>query len=141
MAKPISTTCFSFGPSICYVISCSKEMNFLPIAAIGLKFRGWVAGTKWTLTVPHIGGQIHRGCVVEGGGARAPPTTIPCYISKKAGSIEYVQILHAGSLTLRHMFCTLQVRIATAHAHNIFLLYLCIKTVKKSTFCLWQLSG
>ena len=25
------------------------------MAAIGLKFGGWVAGTKWTRTVPHIG--------------------------------------------------------------------------------------
>ena len=25
------------------------------MSAIGLKFGGWVAGTKWTRTVPHIG--------------------------------------------------------------------------------------
>ena len=55
---------------------------------MGLKFRGWVAGTKWTRTVPHIGVRPIGGAWWRGV-ARAPPTTIPCYISKKAGSIEY----------------------------------------------------
>ena len=90
--KPISTTRFSFSPSICYVPkSDSKKSTFYPIAAIGLKFGGWVAGTKWTRTIPHIGGQTHR----RGGGGKwhvhhLPINhPIPCYISKKAGSIEY----------------------------------------------------
>ena len=53
----------------------------------------------------------------------------------KEGWVDWVQILHAESLTPRQMFCTSQVRIATAHAHNIFLLYLGrYKTVKNQLF-------
>ena len=48
--------------------------QLLAMATIGLKFGGWVAGTKWTRTVPPIGGYTLRGCVVKGGVARAPPT-------------------------------------------------------------------
>ena len=62
------------------------------MAAIGLKFGGWVAGTRWTRTVHHIGGQTHKGCMLEEGVARAVvhhPSPISCYISEKAGSIEY----------------------------------------------------
>ena len=31
------------------------------MAAIGLKFGGWVVGTKWTRTIPDMGVQTHRG--------------------------------------------------------------------------------
>ena len=35
------------------------------MAAIGLKFGGWVAGTKWPRTIPHIGVRLIG---VRGGG-------------------------------------------------------------------------
>ena len=56
---------------------------------IKLKFGGWVAGTKWTLTIPHLGGQIHQ----EGGGTMEwrlhSPSPIPYYNPKTAWTIEH----------------------------------------------------
>ena len=51
----------SSAPSIFHFnhigISCLhktvKKINFLPMVAIGLKFGGWVAGTKWVRTISH----------------------------------------------------------------------------------------
>ena len=34
------------------------------MTASGLKVGGWVAGTKWTRTITHVVGRIHRGRVV-----------------------------------------------------------------------------
>ena len=41
------------------------KIHFLPMAAIGLKFGGWVAGTKWPRTIPRIGVRLIG---VSGGG-------------------------------------------------------------------------
>ena len=145
--KPISTTRFSFSPSICYVISGSKKINFLPIAAIGLKFGGWVGSRHQVGTndTPYRG-QNHRGGGWRGkwhvhhlqaGGARS--LECPTYHPSHALSRKRLGRLSTNFACMKtdpqQMFCTSQVRISTAHAHNIFLLYLGrYKTVKNPLF-------
>ena len=76
-------------------------MDFLLTVAIGLKFGGWVAGTKWIRTISHLG-VTHRG--LRKGEAPAP-THITTMLHIKNTWANLAKTWYVGSLSPKCLAC------------------------------------
>ena len=102
------------------------KRQFFTYGHIGMKFGGWVAGTKWTRIIPIWGG----GARPIGGevGSDACTTHHPSHdtIPKRLGPLSTILV---GKVADPKSFFTRQIQITTAHAHNNLLLYLVLYLV------------
>ena len=84
------------------------------MATIRLKFGECVAGTKWTRTLPHLGGQTQEG---EGRAALALPIIHPMIQPQNSWGPRFEHYLGRRA-TDHKVFFLWQIQTATAHAHN-----------------------